>query len=236
MLGRAIADIATDDKSNPFRKVFDAIGDPFVALLLAVLLALFTFGYLRGFSPAQVGDMVSGSLLPIAGIVFIIGAGGGFKQVLVAIGIGDAIGKAAAAGGISALLLGWLIAVGIRLATGSATVATVTAAGLMAPLPARLPGTNTARLTVSLEEGAAAAALATAGAAAQLDHDRVDQGGGGQDQQQHGQEGEAGRQGQGAQHRAAEEAERGQEEAEVQGGVRVPVGTAGAPGLGAHHT
>ncbi|MFI5909147.1 SLC13 family permease [Dactylosporangium sp. NPDC051541] len=153
MLGKAISDVATDDKGNPVRKVFDSIGDPFVALLLAVLLALFTFGYLRGFSRARVSDMVAGSLLPIAGIVFIIGAGGGFKQVLVGIGIGDAIGKAAAASGISALLLGWLIAVGIRLATGSATVATVTAAGLMAPLLAQLPGTNTALLALAIGSG-----------------------------------------------------------------------------------
>ncbi|GAA3298823.1 gluconate transporter [Dactylosporangium vinaceum] len=153
MLGKAIADIVTDDKNNLVRKVFDSIGDPFVALLLAVLLALFTFGYLRGFSRTTVSDMVAGSLLPIAGIVFIIGAGGGFKQVLVAIGIGDAIGKAAAASGISALLLGWLIAVGIRLATGSATVATVTAAGLMAPLLAQLPGTNTALLALAIGSG-----------------------------------------------------------------------------------
>jgi GntP family gluconate:H+ symporter len=153
MLGRAISDIATEDKGNPVRKVFDSIGDPFVALLLAVLLALFTFGYLRGFSRARVSEMVAASLLPIAGIVFIIGAGGGFKQILVAIGIGDSIGKAAAASGISAILLGWLIAVGIRLATGSATVATVTAAGLMAPLLSQLPGTNTALLALAIGSG-----------------------------------------------------------------------------------
>jgi GntP family gluconate:H+ symporter len=100
-----------------------------------------------------VADMLSASLAPIAGIVMIIGAGGGFKQTLVAIGIGDAIGKAAAASGISALLLGWLIAVGIRLATGSATVATVTAAGLMAPLLAQLPDVNAPLLALAIGAG-----------------------------------------------------------------------------------
>jgi gluconate:H+ symporter, GntP family len=153
MLGKALTDILIDDKKNPWRVVFDAIGDPFVALLLAVLLALFTFGYLRGFNRTTVSDMVATSLLPIAGIVFIIGAGGGFKQTLVALGIGDAIGKAAAASGISALLLGWLIAVGIRLATGSATVATVTAAGLMAPLLPQLHDVNTALLALAIGSG-----------------------------------------------------------------------------------
>lgn len=152
MLGRAVADI-TLKKGTQVRTVLDFLGDPFVALLLAVLVALFTFGYLRGFSLQKVGDLVAGSLLPIAGIIFIIGAGGGFKQTLVAVGIGDAIGKAAAASGISALLLGWLISVGIRLATGSATVATVTAAGLMAPLLSQLPGTNTALLALAIGSG-----------------------------------------------------------------------------------
>ncbi|WP_327005175.1 GntP family permease [Dactylosporangium sp. NBC_01737] len=152
MLGRAVADI-TLDKGNRARTVLDFLGDPFVALLLAVLVALFTFGYLRGFSRQKVSDLVAGSLLPIAGIIFIIGAGGGFKQTLVAVGIGDAIGKAAAASGISALLLGWLISVGIRLATGSATVATVTAAGLMAPLLSQLPDTNTALLALAIGSG-----------------------------------------------------------------------------------
>ncbi|MEV4512150.1 SLC13 family permease [Dactylosporangium sp. NPDC049525] len=152
MLGRAVADI-TLDKGTRVRTVLDFLGDPFVALLLAVLVALFTFGYLRGFSRQKVSDLVAGSLLPIAGIIFIIGAGGGFKQTLVAVGIGDAIGKAAAASGISALLLGWLISVGIRLATGSATVATVTAAGLMAPLLSQLPDTNTALLALAIGSG-----------------------------------------------------------------------------------
>jgi GntP family gluconate:H+ symporter len=152
MLGKALADILADE-GNVVRKVLDAIGDPFVALLLAVLLALFTFGYLRGFSRKTVSDLVAASLLPIAGIVFIIGAGGGFKQTLIAIGIGDSIGKAAAASGISALLLGWLIAVGIRLATGSATVATVTAAGLMAPLLGQLHGVNTPLLALAIGSG-----------------------------------------------------------------------------------
>src|SRR5690349_17586703 len=152
MLGKALADILLD-KKNGVRTVLDALGDPFVALLLAVLLALFTFGYLRGFSRRTVGELVAASLLPIAGITFIIGAGGGFKQTLVAIGIGDAIGKAAAASGISALLLGWLIAVGIRLATGSATVATVTAAGLMAPLLTQLGDVNKPLLALAIGSG-----------------------------------------------------------------------------------
>jgi GntP family gluconate:H+ symporter len=152
MLGRALVDITLPPK-NPVRSFVDFIGDPLVALLLAVLVAMFTFGYLRGFSRQKVSNLLAASLAPIAGIVMIIGAGGGFKQILIAIGIGGALGKAAAASHLSALMLGWLIAVLIRLATGSATVATVTAAGLMAPLLPQLPGTNTALLALAIGAG-----------------------------------------------------------------------------------
>jgi GntP family gluconate:H+ symporter len=152
MLGKALADIFLA-KNNGLRNLLDFIGDPLMALLIAVLLAMFTFGFLRGYPRQKVGDLLGASLAPIAGIVMIIGAGGGFKQTLIAIGIGDPIGKAAAASGISALLLGWLIAVGIRLATGSATVATVTAAGLMAPLIKTLPGVNAPLLALAIGAG-----------------------------------------------------------------------------------
>jgi gluconate:H+ symporter, GntP family len=152
MLGKALADI-TLDKKNGFRSFLDFIGDPLVALLLAVLVAMFTFGYLRGFSRQKVSDLIGLSLAPIAAIVMIIGAGGGFKQILVSIGIGDALGKAAAASHLSAIALGWLIAVGIRLATGSATVATVTAAGLMAPLLTQLHDVNRPLLALAIGSG-----------------------------------------------------------------------------------
>jgi GntP family gluconate:H+ symporter len=152
MLAKALADI-TLDKKNGFRSFVDFVGDPLVALLLAVLVAMFTFGYLRGFSRQKVSDLIGLSLAPIAAIVMIIGAGGGFKQILVAIGIGDALGKAAAASHLSAIALGWLIAVGIRLATGSATVATVTAAGLMAPLLGQLHDVNRPLLALAIGSG-----------------------------------------------------------------------------------
>jgi GntP family gluconate:H+ symporter len=71
-------------------------------------------------------------------VMLIVGAGGGFKQALVDGGTGAAIAKVALAAGLSTLLLGWIVAVLIRLATGSATVATVTAAGIVAPLAAGL--------------------------------------------------------------------------------------------------
>lgn len=133
MLLKAGADIWLD-KSAPLRPVLDFIGDPVFALLAAVLLAMFTFGTAVGFSAPVLARKIGASLTPVVGVMLIVGAGGGFKQALVDGGTGAAIAKIALAVGLSTLLLGWIVAVLIRLATGSATVATVTAAGIVAPL------------------------------------------------------------------------------------------------------
>lgn len=74
---------------------------------------------------------VGSSLPPIAGILLIVSAGGGFKQVLVDTGIGTLLADWASAANISVILLGWVLAALIRVATGSATVATITASSLM---------------------------------------------------------------------------------------------------------
>ena len=140
MLLKAAADIWLP-KDTAGRTILDFLGDPVVALLLAVLLAMVTFGTTVGFSAPVLATKIGQSLLPIVGVVFIVGAGGGFKQVLIDGGTGTAIAKIALAANLSALLLGWMVAVLIRLATGSATVATVTAAGIVAPLAGGLePG------------------------------------------------------------------------------------------------
>jgi len=152
MLAKALGDVLITGKT-PVKAALDFVGDPLLALTISVLVAMFTFGYLRGFSRRWVGETVGASLAAIAGIVMIIGAGGGFKQMLIATGIGDAIGKAASGSSLSPLLLGWLIAVAIRLATGSATVATVTAAGLMAPIVTHMNGVSMPLLALAIGAG-----------------------------------------------------------------------------------
>ena len=133
MLLKAASDVWMS-KKNALYPVLQFIGDPVVALLIAVLIAMFTFGTAVGFGIPELSRKIGESLLPISGVMLIVGAGGGFKQVLVDGGTGTAIAKIAIAANLSALLLGWIVAVLIRLATGSATVATVTAAGIVAPL------------------------------------------------------------------------------------------------------
>ncbi len=152
MLAKAGADIGMD-KASPLRPLLDFVGDPVFALLMAVLLAMVTFGTAVGFSPAELGKKIGASLMPVVGVMLIVGAGGGFKQSLVDGGTGSAIAKIALAAGLSTLLLGWIVAVLIRLATGSATVATVTAAGIVAPLAAGLPPAQLSLVVLSIGAG-----------------------------------------------------------------------------------
>ncbi|MEV7781340.1 gluconate:H+ symporter [Kitasatospora sp. NPDC088351] len=153
MLGKALADVVVDDPKAMPQRVFDFIGSPLIALLAATLLGMLTLGRAAGFSKARISDTVGRSLGPIAGIVFIVGAGGGFKQTLIDVGVGNAVSEWSGKWHISALLLGWLIAVLIRLATGSATVATITAAGIVAPLAADMSSTHAALLVLAIGAG-----------------------------------------------------------------------------------
>ncbi|MET9614744.1 GntP family permease [Kitasatospora indigofera] len=153
MLGKALVDVVIDDPKAMPQRVFDFIGSPLIALLAAVLLGMLTLGRAAGFSKARISSTVEKSLGPIAGIVFIVGAGGGFKQTLIDVGVGNAVSEWAGKWHISALLLGWLIAVLIRLATGSATVATITAAGIVAPLAAGMPTTHASLLVLAIGAG-----------------------------------------------------------------------------------
>ncbi|MCX5214052.1 GntP family permease [Kitasatospora sp. NBC_00240] len=153
MLGKALVDVVIDDPKAMLQRIFDFIGSPLIALLAAVLLGMLTLGRAAGFTKARISSTVEKSLGPIAGIVFIVGAGGGFKQTLIDVGVGNAVSEWSSKWHISALLLGWLIAVLIRLATGSATVATITAAGIVAPLAADMSTSHASLLVLAIGAG-----------------------------------------------------------------------------------
>ncbi|MEV0207589.1 MULTISPECIES: GntP family permease [unclassified Streptomyces] len=150
MLLKALVDIVIDDPENLTQRVFDVIGNPLIALLAAVIVGMFTLGRAAGFTKERITDTVEKGLMPIAGILLIVAAGGGFKQTLIDSGVGQMILDISKDWSIPALLLAWLIAVIIRLATGSATVATVSAAGLVAPLAADMSTSHTALLVLAI--------------------------------------------------------------------------------------
>ncbi len=127
-------------------------GSPLVAMLVATLLALVAFGHACGFDRARLLRFAEDSLPPIAGVLLVVGAGGGFGRVLDAAGVDTAISQAMAGMRLSPLVLGWVIASLLRVAVGSATVAVVTAASIMAPIVAPLP-VNRELLVVSIGAG-----------------------------------------------------------------------------------
>ncbi|MGV8920418.1 MAG: GntP family permease [Pseudomonas sp.] len=152
MLLKTLADIVVPD-GNVIRVWMDLIGHPITALLAALLLAFYTFGAARGFNRQQIMKLLDQSLAPVAAIVMIVGAGGGFKQMLVASGVGDVIGHMAVQAQISPILLAWLVAAVVRIATGSATVATITGAGIVAPVVGLIPGVNRELLVLATGAG-----------------------------------------------------------------------------------
>src|SRR3954453_16422875 len=152
MLLGAIGEL-TLDEGTTLRNVSNILGTPVIALLIGVIVAMFTLGTAVGFGRQRISDTVGGSLPAIAGILLIVAVGGGFKQLLVDSGISGLIGNAAEDVDLSPLVLGWLVAVGIRLAPGSATVATIPAAGIVAPLAAGLDQPTIALLALAVGAG-----------------------------------------------------------------------------------
>ncbi|KGT90320.1 gluconate transporter [Erwinia typographi] len=130
---RAVAEMMLP-KGHPLLAWAEFFGDPIMATLIAVLIALFTFGLNRGRSVDEVMDTLTDSIKIIAMMLLIIGGGGAFKQVLVDSGVDKYIAGMMEGSNISPLLMAWSIAAALRIALGSATVAAITAGGIVAPI------------------------------------------------------------------------------------------------------
>jgi GntP family gluconate:H+ symporter len=151
MLSAALAQTTLPD--GPARRWISFAGSPLVAMLLATLVALYTFGRACGFDRARLLRFAEESLPPIASVLLVVGAGGGFGRVLDVAGVDSAIAEAMSGWQLSPLVLGWVIAALLRLSVGSATVACVTAASIMAPMVSALPTVNRELLVVSIGTG-----------------------------------------------------------------------------------
>ena len=129
------------------------VGNPIFALLLALLFSFWSLGRARRLTREEVLKFCNDCLAPTATILLVIGAGGGFNQVLIQSGVGRAIADVALGSNASPLLLAWTVAALIRVATGSATVAMTTAAGIVAPIALATPGTNAELLVLATGAG-----------------------------------------------------------------------------------
>jgi len=115
-------------------KIISFTGTPAIALLISVLAASFTLGLRRGRSMKEISDMIARSVTSITMVLLIIAGAGIFKQVLTDSGVSQYIAGWLSGSKLSPLFLGWLIAAVIRVCVGSATVAGLTAAGIILPI------------------------------------------------------------------------------------------------------
>lgn len=121
-------------QNNQILNIINLIGHPFSALIIANMIAWYVLGIKQGFTKKQLLDITTKSMGPAGMIILITGAGGVFKQVLVNTGAGKMIAESLVDVGFPVLLFSFIVAVLIRLIQGSATVAMITAAGLVSPL------------------------------------------------------------------------------------------------------
>jgi gluconate transporter len=139
-IGLIFAATIADMLDLPGKGVLLFIGDPATALTIALFVTIATLGFRRKLNRDQVTKMTTQALGPIASLLLITGAGGSFKQVINDCGVGPYAGNLLASAGISPLLVAYLIAMLLRVAQGSATVAIITAAGILAPIVANIEG------------------------------------------------------------------------------------------------
>ncbi|MBK5458616.1 MULTISPECIES: GntT/GntP/DsdX family permease [Peribacillus] len=136
-----------------FEKFLLFIGSPVIALLISCFAAYYFLGYRQGMDKSLIKKLTEECLLPLASIILIIGAGGGFKQILIDSGVGTAIASMSEVISLSPIVLAFLVAGLIRIATGSATVALTTAAGIVSPVVANMTGVNLELLVIATGAG-----------------------------------------------------------------------------------
>lgn len=128
-------------------------GHPVVAMVVTVVFAWYSLGIRGDRTLQQVMRWSEEALGPVAMVLLVVGAGGGFSKVLIQSGVGEAVARVAGRAELSPYLFGWLAAALVRVATGSATVAITTAAGIAGPVAAQAPGTNVELLVVAMGAG-----------------------------------------------------------------------------------
>nr|WP_321487557.1 gluconate:H+ symporter [uncultured Draconibacterium sp.] len=121
-------------EQNIYTDILEFLGHPFSALIIATLIAIYFLCIKRGMGKEKVLELSTKALGPAGIIILITGAGGVLKQVLVDSGIGKIMAESMASSALPPILLAWILAAIVRVTQGSATVAMITAAGIIAPV------------------------------------------------------------------------------------------------------
>ncbi len=151
LIGVAIAAEQFLEEGN-IRNILSFLGNPVIAMLISVLVAIYTLGLSRGKKMKELMDSLSVSVSSITMILLIIAGAGALKEVLVDSGVSNYIADQLKGSSISPLVLAWLIATAIRVCVGSATVAGLTAAGIVLPL-ASGTGVSTELMVLAIGSG-----------------------------------------------------------------------------------
>jgi GntP family gluconate:H+ symporter len=128
--------IMISDDANPVRRLLSFVGSPLMALVVAVLVSFYVLGVRRGWSKDHLATVAENALKPVGMILLVVGAGGVFGSVLVASGVGDVLADSLTSTGLPLIVLAFVIALALRIAQGSATVAIVATSGIIAGLVA----------------------------------------------------------------------------------------------------
>lgn len=132
LLNTASANIPSMQGLTPF---FGFIGTPFVALIIAVIFALYMLGTRQGYTVAELEKIMTKSLEPTGMILLVTAGGGVLRFMLQDSGLGDMIGEAVASSALPMVVVAFLIAAAVRISVGSATVSMTMAAGIVAAMP-----------------------------------------------------------------------------------------------------
>lgn len=119
----------------PARGVINFLGEPFVALTLATLVAMVMLGYRHGYTGEQLEKVMTKSLEPVGLILLVTACGGVLRYILQYSGLGEIIGHAVASASFPMVIVAFVVAALVRISVGSATVAMTMAAGIIAAMP-----------------------------------------------------------------------------------------------------
>jgi GntP family gluconate:H+ symporter len=145
-----------NDPTNVVQQVLGFLGAPLMALLIGVLAAFYVLGIRRGWSKEHLITVAESALKPVGMILLVVGAGGVFGSILVASGVGKVLSSGLTSTGLPLIVLAFVIALALRIAQGSATVAIVATTGIIASLvsQAHLSGPHLALICVAMGAGA----------------------------------------------------------------------------------
>lgn len=153
MVGKTIFE-AILPAGSQYRPAVTFIGDPFTALLISVCFAYWSLGLARGRGLAELAELTGDSYRNIANVMLIIACGGAFNAVISASGIGDVLGRTLGGLPISPIVLAWLLTGLLHLAVGSATVAMLGSAGVIAPMLHANPALHPVAMSLAIGSGA----------------------------------------------------------------------------------